>query len=223
LSWYLQKEWVDQDDGIDMVLIHYTWTPFGRDPDWNMHEWRPLGDGGGYPRRRTKVLTLPREVWDDSWGGPAREYAFHHYFEVFQSGHRWTTDTFTEEIVCRDLEFVDEQGLITNICIHWAVDDWTAPVFSPMEDPRFPGDSEFTSVRYYGYQDKARYHEAKFWMLDQLPLPHRWRASMWGPRGSKLLQQYHIGRMFPEHEAGEIFLGPNGATEPTGDSWVHEL
>ena len=46
---------------------------------------------------------------------------------------------------------------------------------------------------------------------------------MWGPSGSRLLQQYHIGRMYPEHESVEIFLGPNGATGPTGDSWVHQL
>jgi hypothetical protein len=223
VSWYLRKEWVDQEDGIDLVVIHYAWTPLGHHPDWSWgHEWRPMQDAGGDPRRRVKVLTLPREVSDDSRGAN-REYAFHHFFEVYQNGHPWSTDTFTEEIVCRDLEFVDEHGWITNICIHWAVDDWTAPVFSPMEDPRFPMDSEFTSLRYYGYNDKPRYHEAKFHMMQHIPLPHYWRSTMWGPRGARLLQQYHVGRTFPEHESTEFFLGPNGPTQPTGDCWVHEL
>lgn len=221
MSWYLRKEWVDQDERLDAVLLHYTWGPVGYGPDWgSLHEWRPLMASGGH---RFKVVSMPTSVWDDRHGGWNPFYAFHYYFEVFAGGGRWTTETFTDDIVSVELEFVDEPGLITNLCIYYAVNDWGAPSYSPMEDYRFPQDSEFTSLRYYGYQDKPRYHHAKYHMLQEIPTPHYWKGRMWGPRGARLVQQYHIGRMYPENEQGEFFYGPDGADHPAGSHWVHEL
>jgi hypothetical protein len=46
---------------------------------------------------------------------------------------------------------------------------------------------------------------------------------MWAPRGSQVLQQYHIGRLYPEHERGEFFYGPDGVTEPGVSAWVHQM
>ena len=224
MSWYLRKEWVDQEDGIENVILHYTWSPQGGWPDWGRHhQSRVLLDAGGYPRRREKVIAMPREIWDDGRGAAHPEYRLHYFFEVFQHGRQWTTDLFTEEIACRDLEYVDHSGWITNICIYWAVDDWRAPIYSPMEDPRFPMESEFTSERYYAYWDKDRYHHAKFHMLGEIPLPHHWRSRMWGPRGSTVVQQYHVGRMYPPEEKGETWLGPDGPSDPGGNYWMHQL
>lgn len=222
MSWYLPKEWNDQDEGIDAVLLHYTFTPTGWGPDWGTHhEWRPLGDHGNGHRR--KVITMPAEVFDPNYGSWNEQYLFHYYFEVFAQSGRWSTELFTEEIACHHLEFIDEPGAITNICIYWAVTDWEAPVYSPMDDHRFPSDSEYTSIRYYGYQDKARFHHAKYHMLLELQRPLRWQGRMWGPRGATLVQQYHIGRMYPEHERGEFFYGPDGVTHAGGSHWVHQL
>lgn len=221
MTWYLTKTWTDPDDSVDAVQIHYMWTPHGEGPFWDGgHEVRWLSDHGG--GHRVKVLSMPTAIRRDG-GWSSDGFDLHHYFEVFSRNGRWTSDTFTEEIVTRDLEFVDEYGGITNICVHWGVGDWSAPAFSPMEDPRFPADSEFASIRYYGYQDKPRYHGTKSHLLQQLDLPHRWRARMWGPRGSTIVQQYHLGRMYPEHEATEAFYGPDGVTHPGGSHWVHHL
>lgn len=221
MSWYLRKEWVDQDSGIEGVVIHYTWSPRGQGADFGrFHDSRPLqqADDG----KRMKVLAMPRQVWVDG-DGWSDEYTFHYLFEVFQDGRSWTTELFSEEIESRELEYVDHDGAITNICLHWAVGDWMAPVYSPMEDPRFPADSEFASIRYYGYWDKPRYHHAKASMMDQIPLPHLWRARIWGPRGSTVLQQYHIGHMYPEEEQAEGFLGPDGPTAEFASSWAHQM
>jgi hypothetical protein len=46
---------------------------------------------------------------------------------------------------------------------------------------------------------------------------------MWGPVGATLLQQYHIGRMYPEDQRGEFFSGPDGSSAPGGSCWVHRL
>jgi hypothetical protein len=223
MTWYLTKTWTDPDGEVDAVQIHYMWTPVGDGPFFDgTHQTRWLADWGGLPRRRGKVLSLPRSIWTGGrWSDDG--FALHHYFEVHGRHGRWTTDTVTEEIVTRDLEFVDHQGAITNICIHWAVDNWMAPTYSPMEDDRFPADGEFASVHYYGYEDKPRFHRTKAEMLYQIPLPHRWRARMWGPRGSTLVQQYHVGHLYPEHERGEAYVGPDGMTMPCGSHWVHQL
>jgi hypothetical protein len=224
VSWYLVKDWTDSEGGIENVVIHYTLTPPGQWPDWSWgHDSRVLQDHGGYPRRRAKVLRMPRHVRDVEHGWSTPEYRLHYFYEVFQNGHQWTTDLFSEDIVYRDLEYVDDAGWITNVCIYWAVGDWTAPIYSPMEDPRFPRDSEFTSERYYSYWDKDRFHYSKFHMLQQLAPPLRWRSRMWGPRGARIVQQYHVGRMYPAEEKAETWLGPNGASSPGDNYWVHYL
>ena len=170
MSWYLTKGWVDQDDGIDEVLIHYTFSPsVPSRPGTGSTSAGSWWTSGGSPRGRTKVLGMPTAIWDG--GAWVPEYAFHYAFEVVQHGGRWSTELFTEEIASRELEFYDEGGYLTNLCVHWSVDSWEAPVYTPMEDPRFPAESEFASVRYYDYQDKPRFHEAKFHILSEIPGP----------------------------------------------------
>jgi hypothetical protein len=92
-----------------------------------------------------------------------------------------------------------------------------------MEDPRFPSDSEFTSERYYAYQDKDRFSWGKSQMLDHLPLPHHWRSRIWAPRGAPVLQQFHIGHLYPPEETVETWLGPDGPSGPGGGHWVLHL
>lgn len=221
MSWYLRKTWIDQDEGIDGVIIHYWCSALGRPADFaRSHESRDLQEWGG--GRRGKILKLPRSVWDDEWGW-CLEYALHHQFEVVQGESRWATALFTEEIASRQLEYFDDSGFISNICVHWAVGDWSAPAYSPMEDERFPEDSEFASLRYYGHWNKSHYHYAKSEMLRQIPLPHRWQGRIWGPRGSVVVQQYHIGHLYPEDEQTEFFLGPHGPTYEFGSSWAHHM
>ena len=182
MSWYYPKGWTDRGDGVDQVLIHYACTPPGQWPDWGWgHQARVLQDVGGRPRQRLKVLRMPREVWDMEKGSPTPEYRFHYFFEVHQHGDRWTTDLFTEDIVYRDLEYTDNAGWVTNICIYWAVSNWTAPVYSPMEEPRVPAGSEFVATNYYTYDDKDRFHHEKYDLLYGLDLPHRFRSRMSHP------------------------------------------
>ena len=221
MSWYLRKEWIDQDDGIEGVVIHYTSSPRGRGVDFgHFHDSRPLQQAGG--GRRMKVLAMPRQVWTDG-AGWCDEYTFHYRFEVFAAGAKLDHRALQRRHREPRARIRDQDGAITNICIHWAVGDWMAPVYSPMEDPRFPADSEFASIRYYGYWDKPRYHQAKAAMMAQIPLPHLWRSRIWGPRGSTVVQQYHIGHMYPENEQAETFLGPDGRTTEFASSWTHQM
>ena len=36
-SWYMKRQWLDQEPGIEAVYIHYTWTPLDTPPNWEHH------------------------------------------------------------------------------------------------------------------------------------------------------------------------------------------
>lgn len=47
LVWYLKKEFVDTEPGIEAVTIPYTWLPIGKPADWSaIHESRSMERGG---------------------------------------------------------------------------------------------------------------------------------------------------------------------------------
>jgi hypothetical protein len=111
-SFYLKKTFVDQEAGIDLVNIRYTWTPLGALPNWDAHhETRAMPRGGVYLRGlggttvddsghytetsvetiqlpddgvRRKVIRLPNEIQDPASGKYIDHYALHHYFEIFR-------------------------------------------------------------------------------------------------------------------------------------------
>jgi len=115
---YVEKEFYDYADNIEGVNIHYVWTPFGGTVDWeNQRMTRfmplvrsslaespislPLTDGGTHlssPRLRKKILKLPQQIPDSASGTFTNRYLLHHYFEIFQDGHRHYSPLYTEEI-----------------------------------------------------------------------------------------------------------------------------
>jgi hypothetical protein len=47
MSFYLKKTYVDNQPGIELVNIHYTWTPMNTPPNWDAHrETRVMPRGG---------------------------------------------------------------------------------------------------------------------------------------------------------------------------------
>ena len=47
MSFYLKKTYVDNEPGIELVNIHYTWTPMNTPPNWETHrETRMMPRGG---------------------------------------------------------------------------------------------------------------------------------------------------------------------------------
>ncbi len=222
--WYLKREWLDQEDGIDAVYLHYTWTPYSTGPDWNQHrETRLLEKGatikegmGGTvlaegatdaavkerpssspENARVRVIKMPSRIWDPHRNGWTENYLSHHYFEVHQKGRVWNTDLFTEEIVSRDLEYVDWAGNLSGTCAHWSVFDFDAAQYTPAEIPefidRYGDDNEFRCYKFYHYPDRSHFLRQKKLMTQEIPLPHRWRATVRGPRGAKVVQGWHVG------------------------------
>ena len=151
---------------------------------------------------RQRFLTLPFEVWDESQQFWTSDYTLHYYFEAFQPNRVWTTEVFRDEIVHRDLEYIDWEGRMSGVSIYWSVTDWEGPVWMPTEDPRFleafGATHERCSARFYRFTDKARFAMEKWNLMKQLPLPWRWSGRIYGPRGTVVRQRWHIGNRSPE-------------------------
>src|SRR5437879_3812866 len=108
--WYLKKTWLDQESGINDVVIHYTFTPL-QGPDWRQpHEVRRMeknatvkqGLGGttlssedsvatlqvterpvaAPPNARVKVIKMPSSVFNPATGRLDENYLFHYFYDV---------------------------------------------------------------------------------------------------------------------------------------------
>lgn len=164
-SFYVKKNFIDPEPGIDLVEIHYTWTPLGQPPNWGAHgETRVMPRGGVLLRGfggttvddsghyvetptetiqlpddgvRRKVIRLPNELQDPATGKYTDNYALHYYFEILRGGKREWSPLYTEEIVSKEIEFDDFPGMLGGVCIYWSIYDWDAPQYQPTEDPNF--------------------------------------------------------------------------------------
>ena len=122
MSWYyLEKEFYDNADDIEGVNVHYVWTPLGSKPDWENQRathYMPLvhspaqlcSTAGAHAppsevtaltpaRLRKKVLKLPQQILDPQRSTLTDRYLLHHYFEIFQDGHRHYSPLYTEEVI----------------------------------------------------------------------------------------------------------------------------
>ena len=120
MTWHYEiKEFYDYSEDIEGVNIHYLCTPLGGVPDWeNQRVTRfmprvqpspslgsevPIGRIGGATapttlRLRRKILKLPQQIPDPQSGRSTDRYLLHHYFEIFQDGHRQYSPLYTEEL-----------------------------------------------------------------------------------------------------------------------------
>jgi hypothetical protein len=179
MTFYVKKTFVDPEPGIEMVNIHYTWTPLGEMPNWQAHhEVRMMPRGGVLMRglggttldesgqyvqsavqtialpddgRRRKVLRLPKAIPDRLTGGYTEHYAFHYYFELFQYGRRQQSPLYTEEIVSREVEYSDFRGDLSATCLYWSISDGDAPQYTPTEEANF--------IAAYGQDNPYRSHK----------------------------------------------------------------
>jgi hypothetical protein len=250
--WYLKKTWLDQEPGIEAVVIHYTFTPPGQAPNWGLpHETRLMeknatvkqGFGGttlaaedqvatlpvserpasAPPNARVKILKMPASVFNPQTSTFSEHYLFHYFFDVRQNGRVWATPVVTEEIISKEIEYVDWRGNVSGLCAHWSVYDGDAFVYAPTETQefiaRFGEESDLRSHKFYGSPDRNLFARIKWALVQQLPLPRRWRTKVWGPKGAPVIQGWHVGFVDYPTPPGEF---PRGHEEWTGYT-VHTL
>jgi hypothetical protein len=111
---------------------------------------------------RRKIIRLPKAIPSPSASdGYTENYAFHHYFEVFRDGKREQSPLYTEEVVSKEVEYLDFNGTLGGMCIFWSIYDWDAPQYQPTEEAnfvaRFGEDSPYRSHKFYGAEDKENF------------------------------------------------------------------
>jgi len=233
MSFYMKRTYVDNEPGIELVNLHYTWTLLGEMPNWEAHrETRMMPRGGVLIRGmggttvdehgqyvqttseridlpddgvRRKIIRLPKAIPDPTTNGYTEHYAFHHYFEIFRNGKREQSPLYSEEIVSKEVEYVDFEGQLGGMCIFWSVYDWDAPQYQPTEEAQFIGrfgeDNPFRSHKFYGSEDKETFSRIRSEMLKSLPLPRRFVGRIYGPKGAEVHQRWHVGNMWQPNRA----------------------
>jgi hypothetical protein len=232
-SFYIKRSFVDTVPGIELVNIHYTWTPLGQVANWQAHhETRMMPRGGTLVRGmggttideqgqavqtqsetiqipddgvRRKIIKLPAEIHDPASGKYTDNYLFHHYYEVFVNGRREHSPLYTEEIVSKEVEFVDYQGNLGGMCIYWSVYDWDSPQYQPTEEPnfiaRYGEENPYRSFKFYGCEDMEEFSRIRSEMLAALPMPRRFVGKIRGPKGSEVHQRWHVGGLWTPNRA----------------------
>jgi hypothetical protein len=194
----LRKSWVDTEPGIEIVQVRYAWTVPGGRPDWDLGEEAVLQPRADVPGLRSAVVEVPRFVA----GSPA--YALHHFFFVIRRTGQTTMGIFTEDVVAREVSYSDETGDYTSVGVAWQGVE-TAPM---LEVPNYTAARmdglAFQSEGADAPGEPAAIHE----FVRAQPLPHVFRALVWGLRGSQVRYSFQLLRTG----------SPNPADD--GDRWV---
>jgi hypothetical protein len=175
----LTKEWIDQEPGIEMVEIRYLWSPLGVAAKWEGQEEEEVLTivPNTSPQVRQGVIEIPRYLnGQDS-------YQLHYRFVYVRGGREQFSPIFTEEIIAREIPYVDTEGRITEVRLLWGVNGWTAQNWTQAKleglklqtIPTRPGHD----IEGEGIADDAMYE-----LIQTVPLPRRYVAKVWGPRGA---------------------------------------
>jgi hypothetical protein len=180
----LRKAWSDPSPGIELVQLHFAWTPAGGEPDWEDADTRVLTPVEGTPGLRTAVIEVPRQVQGQ------REYLLHHFFFVVR-GTEWTSSpVFTEEIVAREVTYADPDGGWTSVGIGWGVPPGGPVAAAPNYTACTLDGLSFGEAGGGAPAEPAAIAE----FVQAQPLPHVFRGLVWGPRGSELRYVFHLVR-----------------------------
>lgn len=185
----LTKVWIDQEPGIEMVEVRYAWAPLGEPAKWDGEEEEEVMAVVPHtnPRIRQAAIEIPRYLNNHD------TYQLHHQFVFVRDGREQFTPVFTEEIVAREVPYVDHEGRITEVRVLWGVNGWNAQNWTQARlaglnlqmIPNRPGHD----IEGEGIADDAMYE-----LIQTVPLPRRYIAKVWGPRGATIEYVYQLLR-----------------------------
>ena len=177
----LTKIWIDPHANVDSVEIRYTWAPTGASPTWvgNSEAEVMTVIPGSNPRTRRAVLEIPRYVdGKDS-------YSLHYQFGGGGEHHEGFSRIYTEEILSREVEYVDREGRITEVRMLWTPGDWGAPNWTQAQLEGLPLRIDKDTPG-HDAEGEGIIEEAIYELVQTVPLPRRFVGKVWGPRGSTI-------------------------------------
>ncbi len=187
---FLRKEWIDQEEGIEKVTLNYTIGPANLPADWShTHTYEMMPEWGTNPLHRTWIIRLPTHLEEKD------RYLFHYYFQVhFHNGSERVSHTFTQLIMPHAFEFLDHAGDFLYVRLHWSVGPWSYPQDTEMEVEGIDWGSEF-SVSNVPYRGTDRlFHNGRVLVMKRLTPPRRFRGFIWAPKGSEIRYCFQMAR-----------------------------
>jgi len=139
------------------------------------------------PRVRQAILEIPRYLKNKD------NYSFHYQFIPGGTNRAPISPIFTEEIVAQEVVYVDNEGWATEVRVMWSVDGWGAPNLTQAAleglnldvGGNLPGHDREGE----GIADEAIYE-----LVQTVPLPRRYVAKVWGPKGSTVEYVFQLLR-----------------------------
>ena len=180
----LAKVWVDNTPNTHTVEIRYTWSKLGEPPSWNGQEEAEVMSvmPNTNPPMRLAAIEIPRYLDHEP------NYLLHYRFGGGGEFHEGFNQDVTEEIVSREVEYVDNEGLITEVRVLWSVEGSAAPNWSQ---------ATLQGLPLFGNQDLEQEgiaDEAIYEFVQTIPLPRRYVAKVWGPTGATVEYTYQLLR-----------------------------
>lgn len=185
----LTKTWVDQEPGIDMVEIRYTWSSLGEAAKWNGQEETEVMSvvPNTTPRLRQGMIEIPRYLDNKD------SYQLHYRFMFVRDGREEFSPIFTEEIVAQEVPYVDTAGRITEVRLLWGVNGMMAQNWT---QAKLAGLNLKTNEMRAGHDREGEgvADDAIYELIQTVPLPRRYVAKVWGPRGATVEYTYQLLR-----------------------------
>ncbi|MBI3300748.1 MAG: hypothetical protein HYZ72_01520 [Deltaproteobacteria bacterium] len=185
----LTKLWIDQEPGIEMVEIRYLWSPLGEPARWEGQEEEEVMSvvPNTTPQVRQAVIEIPRYLNDKD------SYQLHYRFVVVRWGREEFSPVFTEEIVAREVPYLDHEGRITEVRLLWGVNGWGAQNWT---QAKLEGLNLQTIPTRAGHDREGEgiADDAFYELIQTVPLPRRYIAKVWGPRGATVEYAYQLLR-----------------------------
>jgi len=175
----ITKVWVDPSDKVDSVEIRFTWSAIGEAPKWQGNDEAEVMSviPNTIPRIRQAAIEIPRYLDGKD------NYLLHYQFGGGGEHHAGFSQIYTEEIVSREIPYVDNEGLVTEVRILWSVGGWNAPNWS---QSRLEGLTLKYDKNEAGHDQEGEgiADEAMYEMVQTVPLPRRFVGKVWAPRGA---------------------------------------
>lgn len=203
---YLKKEWIDQQDDIESVTFSYTFGNLNLPANWdNLKNQVMMPEWGTSPLRRSWIVRLPTHL------GSEEKYLFHYFFHIqFQNGIDKVSDTFTELICPRQIEYIDHSGSLTNVRLHWSINGWSYPQDTEFEVDGIEWGSDFSvSQAPYRTGDKL-YARGRAALISRIPVPRVFRTLIWAPRGSTINYCFNLISTDAEGQVSEKWDNNSG-------------
>jgi hypothetical protein len=205
----MAKVWIDPNNRVDSVEIRYTWSPVGTSPDFtngkDEAEVMHVVPGTNPPVRQA-VIEIPRYLDGKD------NYLLHYHFGGGGEHHEGFTQVYTEEIVSKEVEFIDQEGLLTEVRVLWSVGGWAAPNWTQARldglPLQVPIDAPGHDIEGEGLADEAIYE-----LVQTVPLPRRFVARVWGPRGGRVEYCYQLLRSNTPIEGDEFVHWDNNQNQ----------